>query len=107
MMGAAQSILNPRIQGEDAPWGGKGRALFRLAKVGFEIPAWFAISPEAHSENGVGSDLKAAIASAVKGVAPHGEKLAVRSSASDEDGSAHSFAGQLESFLHVRADEVA
>src|SRR5256885_16339344 len=86
MMGSAQAILNPRIQGEDAPWGGKGRALYRLAKAGFEIPAWFAISPEAYSENGLGSDLKGAIASAVKGIASHGGKLAGRSSARDEDG---------------------
>jgi rifampicin phosphotransferase len=35
-----------------------------------------------------------------------GELLAVRSSASDEDGAQHSFAGQLDSFLFVSPDEV-
>src|SRR5690606_37999037 len=50
------------------------------------------------------SDL-AAIEAAVRAL--HGEGLfAVRSSAVDEDGTQHSFAGQLESFLFVPAEQV-
>src|SRR5262249_57330662 len=36
-----------------------------------------------------------------------GATVAVRSSASDEDGAQHSFAGQLDSFLFVRKEDVA
>src|SRR5207237_2473767 len=35
------------------------------------------------------------------------DSVAVRSSASDEDGAQHSFAGQLDSFLFVRPEDVA
>ncbi|MFI0460352.1 MAG: PEP/pyruvate-binding domain-containing protein, partial [Candidatus Thiodiazotropha endolucinida] len=38
---------------------------------------------------------------------PDGERLAVRSSAVDEDSADHSFAGQLESYLYVPVDQVA
>src|SRR5262249_13409601 len=38
---------------------------------------------------------------------PKGETVAVRSSASDEDGAQHSFAGQLDSFLFVPPGDVA
>jgi rifampicin phosphotransferase len=38
---------------------------------------------------------------------PNGELVAVRSSAIEEDGGEHSFAGQLESFLNVPLEEVA
>jgi pyruvate,water dikinase len=46
------------------------------------------------------------LADAVGRLVPDGELVAVRSSASDEDGVAHSFAGQLESFLNVSAADV-
>jgi phosphohistidine swiveling domain-containing protein len=38
---------------------------------------------------------------------PNGERVAVRSSAIDEDGALHSFAGQLDSFLWVKPQDVA
>jgi pyruvate,water dikinase len=44
---------------------------------------------------------------AVGRLSPGGELVAVRSSASDEDGTEHSFAGQLESFLNVAPPDVA
>src|SRR4029078_12157553 len=43
----------------------------------------------------------AAIEEAVRRLAPNAEPIAVRSSASDEDGAEHSFAGQLESVLYL------
>src|SRR3954463_1895309 len=103
MSSASPFILDPNTAPQEAPWGGKGRALFRLTKAGFNVPEWFAISPDAYSELGVNSDLSQQIQSAARAL---GEQLAVRSSAGDEDGSSHSFAGQLESFLHVNPDEV-
>ncbi len=102
----SQLILDPQTAPADAPWGGKGRALYRLGKAGFPVPQWFAISPDAHSKDGVTPELRDAIKSALKQIAADGEKLAVRSSAGDEDGPSHSFAGQLESFLFVAPDDV-
>src|SRR3954464_15644936 len=94
-------ILDPKTSPEDAPWGGKGRALYRLSKAGFNVPQWFAVSPDAH-----GSDIGEEVRAAAKALAGENEFVAVRSSASDEDGSDHSFAGQLESFLYVRPEDV-
>src|SRR5262249_27419683 len=51
--------------------------------------------------------LRAKIAAALAELCPNGETVAVRSSASDEDGAQHSFAGQLDSFLFVPPAEVA
>ncbi len=92
-------ILDPKTSPEDAAWGGKGRALYRLTKAGFNVPEWFAISPDAH-----GTDISEELGTASKRLS--GEFVAVRSSAGDEDGSAHSFAGQLESFLYIKPQDV-
>ena len=52
-------------------------------------------------------DALAELALAVAALSPDGQLLAVRSSASDEDGAVHSFAGQLASFLDVAPGDVA
>lgn len=78
--------------------GGKGAALARLAQLGFEVPAWFAVP------SGTGwtdSELSAAL------VRLGGGLYAVRSSGTMEDGAGHSFAGQFESHLEVPAERVA
>jgi phosphohistidine swiveling domain-containing protein len=77
--------------------GGKGAALAELAGAGFEIPAWFAVPPEAAWD-------EAQLREAVRALG--GDRFAVRSSASAEDGADHSFAGQFETYLAVPADEV-
>jgi rifampicin phosphotransferase len=46
------------------------------------------------------------LVAAVRALSPGGEPLAVRSSAGDEDGAGHSFAGQLESYLGVEPADV-
>ena len=51
--------------------------------------------------------IAAAIDDAVRRLRADGELVAVRSSASDEDGAEHSFAGQLDSFLNVAPADVA
>src|SRR5438034_11784690 len=80
--------------------GGKAAALAELSHAGLPIPSWFVISPAAY-------ELKAesfpALDAAVRQL---NGPLAVRSSAVDEDGSDHSFAGQLESFLFVPPQHV-
>ncbi len=108
--------------------GGKGRALAELGRAGFPVPEWFALSPEAFYaslpaesrkllERGeaeaamAGLRLDASVEEALQfELRRHfrqGVKVAVRSSAADEDGAKHSFAGQLESVLNVEAADVA
>jgi phosphohistidine swiveling domain-containing protein len=91
------SFLYPDC-GDSSRLGGKGAALARLGELGFEVPAWFAVPPDAvWHEN----ELNAAISSL--GTGP----FAVRSSGTMEDGTGHSFAGQFESHLEVSREDVA
>jgi pyruvate,water dikinase len=114
-----------------APLGGKARALAALRRASLPIPSWFAVLPDAFHASLTpeqsdalqnardASSLRAVIESVKPAIALqeelhqavtalcHGEApVAVRSSASDEDGAQHSFAGQLDSFLFVRAEDV-
>lgn len=120
---------------DDTPglvFGGKAKALRALAAARLPIPPWFVVLPnallaalddhqrqqfqnsDAHTDVAsilhalrMDAAVEAAIAAAVAQLAPAGELLAVRSSASDEDGTEHSFAGQLESYLFVTPADVA
>jgi pyruvate,water dikinase len=100
-------------RGSDAAapqFGGKVRALAKLEGVA-RIPAWFALSPAAFVMSGnaglepdafkISSEVRATLETALRELSPDGALVAVRSSASDEDGTAYSFAGQLESVLEV------
>ena len=115
----------------DAPVGGKARALAELLRAGFEVPRWFVVTPDAFwaslssrdrerfpsaSDQELTEivqrvqpvvDVTNRIEAAMRALAPDGRRLAVRSSASDEDGARHSFAGQLESLLNVAHRDVA
>ena len=92
--------------------GGKAASLSRLAAA-YTVPPGFALTSKA---------LARAAPDLARGVAPpelrqliddayaalEGGRVAVRSSAVDEDGDAHSFAGQHETFLNIEgADAVA
>lgn len=94
----------------DPRLGGKARALFALHSTRLPIPEAFALSPEAfersltpdqHASLAAGhfppvtpsEEVEAALKDALGALCPHGERVAVRSSALDEDGSEHSFAG--------------
>ena len=107
--------------------GGKAAALARLASADLPIPPWFAVTTHAFTQSltdaqveafSRGEDLTNLVAhlrvaqhviesinTAVSAL-PGAGLLAVRSSAVDEDGSDHSFAGQLESFLFVPPERV-
>src|SRR5262245_2195563 len=103
------------IRGDEAeihsPVGGKARSLVALGRAGLSVPAWFALTPDACRallENtqpcpALVDELQVAISQ----LCPDGELLAVRSSATDEDGVHQSFAGQLDSFLNVLAKDAA
>src|SRR5262249_27665884 len=123
-------IVHSRNAALDAPLGGKARALAALQKAGFPVPPWLAVLPGAMEEalgperlrclqeaegeadrlaalNGVDlSSFSGTLRRALGELAPDGGPVAVRSSASDEDGPEHSFAGQLDSFLFVPHTEV-
>lgn len=101
-------ILRGADAAASAGAGGKARALARAEAFGLPVPAWFVIATERDDPNEalvLNDDDADAIRAAARELAGDG-LLAVRSSASDEDGAEHSFAGQLESFLNVRPEEV-
>jgi len=91
----------------DARLGGKAGALARLGSAGLPIPEWFVVAPAAYADGEVGPELATEIMAAARAVAPGAEFFAVRSSALDEDGTEHSFAGQLDSFLFVPLERIA
>ena len=111
--------------------GGKAGALYALRRADLTIPAWFALSPRAlevslgdlqlealsstaepritsaaFSELELNSAVQSELVRALAGLCPKDELVAVRSSARDEDGALHSFAGQLDSFLGVSPEAV-
>jgi rifampicin phosphotransferase len=98
-------ILTPREAFGSPAAGGKARALAAAERAGLPVPAWFVLSSDAHGAT-LSTEVRAQLSSALSRLSPNDEQVAVRSSASDEDGIEHSFAGQLESFLNVRPSDV-
>lgn len=119
-------IIRPEEADSGAQLGGKARALAALRRAKLPIPAWIVLTPEAYhasltteqrtrlqtaeDESAIRTlvetlqpcpDIIAELDQRLAELCPNGELVAVRSSASDEDGVQHSFAGQLESFLFV------
>jgi phosphohistidine swiveling domain-containing protein len=105
--------------------GGKALALLRLEQAGLPIPSWFVIPPLAFTASLTrtqaealtseqpdrlnsallslkpSDEIQREVDGAVRDLSGEGSRFAVRSSAVDEDGSQHSFAGQFDSFLFV------
>jgi rifampicin phosphotransferase len=129
---AVSSRILRGIEALDSPQaGGKARGLARAERAGLPVPPWFVLSAAAFNDsldpgqraalrdahdidsltpliNGVslGPAVTSELTEALRQLARGGELVAVRSSASDEDGTGHSFAGQLESFLNVGPGDV-
>ena len=103
-------VLMPSEALESPHAGGKARALARAVRAGLPVPDWVVVSSEAFAAAAEGSAIApgvlAEIDAALRALSPRGEAVAVRSSASDEDGAEHSFAGQLDSFLNVAPPDV-
>ncbi len=124
-------ILRPYEIAPESVVGGKARSLWLLTQAALPVPSWFVLLPDAFYESlssgscarleeasttdeirtvvervalagGVLDELKLALAE----LCPGDEPVAVRSSASEEDSAAHSFAGQLESYLFVGPSEI-
>ena len=115
--------------------GGKAAALAALHTAGLPIPPWFVVSPTAFTASlsqaqrdafedacarsdsaaveailatvQLDAQVSAELVQALASLCPHGEHVAVRSSALDEDSTRHSFAGQLDTFLFVPPEHVA
>ena len=113
-------VIQPDDEVSTDRLGGKARALHALNKSGLLIPAWFALAPEAFyastdlaqflaapGQTKLAPQVQAELSAALACLCPNNEPVAVRSSALDEDGEQHSFAGQLDSFLLVAPQEVA
>ncbi len=122
-------IIDPAAAIDLPHAGAKARALARAQREGLDVPAWVVLSESAFYDSlapglyamlhpdslslprtaegvSMSGAVRSDIDAAVRDLCPHGELLAVRSSASDEDGDACSFAGQLESFLNVAPGDV-
>jgi phosphohistidine swiveling domain-containing protein len=97
-------IHHPQDLPPVAAVGGKAHALCFLVQQGFNVPAFLMISPQAFSGEGLNpvalEEIKQHIAGLGNG------PFAVRSSAVEEDGAAHSHAGQFLSLLNVARDDV-
>jgi pyruvate,water dikinase len=115
--------------------GGKAAALSALHMTGLPIPPWFVVSPTAFTTSlsktqcdafkdacarsdsaaveailatvQLNAEVSEELVQAVASLCPHGEHVAVRSSALEEDSTVHSFAGQFETFLFVPPQDVA
>lgn len=79
------------------PVGAKAEHLFRMKESGIRVPDFFCIQPDAD----IGQ-----LTEYLRAVYPDIAEFSVRSSASCEDGAAHSFAGQFDTYLHVRPEEI-
>ncbi len=102
-MDVEEFLLWPNSEADLSRMGGKAHALAVLGKS-FPIPPWFVVTPQAFHSKGLKKNAERAVETALAklGSGPY----AVRSSAIDEDGSGSSFAGQLQSFLNVKPEDV-
>ncbi|MDQ3623711.1 MAG: phosphoenolpyruvate synthase, partial [Verrucomicrobiota bacterium] len=125
-------IFRPGDPQPSAELGGKAGALAVLHGQGLPVPEWFVLLPQSFEASlghdgqrafsqaiSSGMDLEPIVAKiqptpqvlrelmdALTGLCPAGELVAVRSSAHAEDGHDFSFAGQFESFLFVKREDV-
>jgi len=102
------ALVHMRETASPAALGAKAWALASAQRAGLPVPEGFVLTPAACAGDGtLDASVHAALATALRALCPHGESVAVRSSAIDEDGAQLSFAGQLESHLFVPHAQVA
>lgn len=88
--------------------GAKAASLAALGRANahIKIPPWFVVAPRAHVDS---IELRASdeLRTAIAQIAGDDDLLAVRSSSLEEDSAAHAFAGQFDSYLGIRPEDVA
>ncbi len=124
-------VVGPDACDDPLVVGGKAAALAKLRRHGLPIPPWIVVLPEAMLESldeaarralndpaaqvrmaaaiegaRPSPDVRRALLDGLRTISALQDLMAVRSSAVDEDGAARSFAGQLESYLFVRRQDV-
>lgn len=82
--------------------GNKAARLAELAIAGFRVPPFYVVPADTPSIEAIAAEID----TAAEQLAAHGGTVAVRSSAAEEDGAEHSFAGQFDSFLDVEPKDV-
>ena len=82
--------------------GTKAATLGALTRAGFAVPPFFVISASALTDDGLRSELRESLCEHLRDLGPG--PYAVRSSAREEDGAHHSYAGQFASLLNVPAE---
>ncbi|NJM51683.1 MAG: hypothetical protein HC843_13115 [Sphingomonadales bacterium] len=85
--------------------GGKAAALMRLVAAGFDVPAFFTLPPALFENGHLPDKARAELTAKLASIGPG--PYAARSSAMEEDGDAHSHAGQFLSLLSLSAATVA
>ena len=88
--------------------GGKAKHLFKLQSWGLKVPRLMVLSTEAHKLYQESNELPDDLVSSLKSKLSQwsSPSLAVRSSMTAEDGKETSYAGMMESYLHVKPEEV-
>jgi len=125
-------VIKPGESDDRRELGGKAWRLDALRHSGLPIPEWFVVSPRAFSASfasaactslgnhttdlasahgaagdfQIANDVALEVSQALRALCPEGQRVAVRSSANEEDGTRRSYAGQFDSFLFVAADDV-
>ena len=87
--------------------GGKATALSKLGKAINNIPDWFVVSFEGLDieTKSIKEEAKKEIEERIKNF-PQNSYFAIRSSAGNEDSAENSFAGQFDTFLYVKKEEI-
>jgi len=102
-MNEPRVISHDQLPPDLALLGGKGANLARLGQLGAPVPPWVAL---AAANDDPSADDEAALLAACDRLFPAGARVAVRSSALSEDSARDSFAGQMETFLHVPRESI-
>jgi len=106
-------LTNRNITEADFPYiGGKARGLYQLQQLGFRVPPyvvipWADIEPLLKEDPQPDEQGFAALKDTILPYFPTNAWLAVRSSAGQEDGAKHSFAGLYQTQLYVNAITLA
>lgn len=99
-----EHIYTPQDRAGVSVIGGKAAALSELVAHGFDVPDFIVFAATAFNRRGLSAEAKKQLVRHLERMG--GGLFAVRSSAVEEDGAAHSHAGQFLSLLNVAAQDV-